>query len=228
MACTAVSVWAQEGAPPASGSEGYAPAIAYPDNGFSWLHHASTAEEGMLRGAAAFVEAAGKGNYYHSIAAMNYQEAYRRAIENTVHRAEAYYARRDLWSDHQERYRRKPLDMEGYEKLAAARSPARLTGDQYNPESGAIRWPYPLDSAVFAEHRKRVEGLLSDRSVDNSGWGSRNFEMIRREVAAMKEVLEAGRQTLDLNSYINALEFLESVEWEGRFAPGPDGLPTNP
>lgn len=219
-ASAAPAVLAQEAAPQASSEQGYTPAIAYPDNGFSWLHHASTAEEGIFRGAAAFVESAGKSNYYSSLAAVNYQEAYRRAIENTVKRTEAYYARRDLWSDHQERYRRKPLDMQGYQKLAAARSPERLTAEQYDAESGAIRWPFPLDGAVFGEHRKAIVNLLNERSVENSGWGSRNFEMIRREVSEMKEILEAGRDAVELNLYINALEFLESVEWEARFTPG--------
>ncbi|QEG40150.1 hypothetical protein [Roseimaritima ulvae] len=218
-AWTAPALLAQDAAPQSS-SDGYAPAIAYPDNGFTWLHHASTVDEGRLRGAAALVESAGKSNYYNSLAAVNFQEAYRRAIDNTVRRTEAYYARRDLWSDYQERYRRKPLDMSGYQKLAAARSPERLTVDEYDAESGAIRWPFPLDGAVFGEHRETILKLLNDRSVENSGWGSRNYEMIRREVSEMKEILEAGRDSIELNLYINALEFLESVEWEARFAPG--------
>ncbi len=205
---------------PARTSSGYAPAIAYPDNGFTWLRHSSTSDEGILRGAGALAEGVGRGNYYNSLAAVNLQEAYRRAIENSVYRTEAYYARRDLWYDQQEQYRRKPLDMAGYEKLASARSPERLSPEQYDPETGNIRWPYPLDAAVFAEHRKAAEKLLSERSVENSGWGSRNYERIRREVSAMKELLEAGRPGIELDLYINALQFLESVQWEARFVPG--------
>jgi len=36
----------------------------------------------------------------------------------------------------------------------------------------------------------------------------------------MKELLEAGRPGIELDLYINALQFLESVQWEARFVPG--------
>ena len=147
LASVATPLVAQEPVPAAQirqPSQAYAPAVAYPDGGFTWLDHASTAEEGILRGAGALAEGAGKYNYYTSLGAVNFQEAYRRAIENNLLRTEVYYAKQDLWHDHQERYRRNPLDMEGYAKLAAARSPDRLGSEQYDAETarsvGPIRW----------------------------------------------------------------------------------------
>ena len=88
-----------------------------------------------------------------------------------------------------------------------------------------------MDAAVFAEPRSAIETLLKERSVENSGWGSRNYEMIRRAVSAMQDILDAGREGLDLNRYIHATQFLESVDWEARFAPGSErgnGVPPEP
>jgi hypothetical protein len=201
--------------------------IAYPSSDFSWLRHSSTATEGRLRGAANFVESAGKGNYYHSLAALNYQEAYRRALANAVYRADAYYARQDLWFDHQEKYRRKPLDLEGYQKLAASRSPNRLTTEQYDAESGAIRWPYPLDGDAFSGSRKEVQKHLSERSVENAGWGSRNYADLRQHVEAMRSLLDSARESLAPDQFVLADSFLDSVLWEGRFVPDA-ALPNEP
>lgn len=219
------NVFAQdEGAEKEVSSSANEPAIAYPSSNFSWLRHSSTAEEGALRGAAAFVEASGQANYMNSLGAMNYQEAYRRAIENSVNRLEAYYTRRDLWHDHQERYRRKPLDQEGYSKLAAVRTPDRLSSEQYDAETGALRWPFPLDADAFTEARESVEKRLAERSVENAGWGSRHYEMLRRDVEAMRKILEAGRKSLSPDQMVVADSFLDSVLWEGRFVPDAEQL----
>src|SRR5690606_15137586 len=88
---------AQEAADTTGGATpGYVPAVRYPDSGSTFLRHSSTAAEGAMRGAAAYVRAAGAANLDHSLAAMNYQEAVRRSLENTLKYAETYYARRDL------------------------------------------------------------------------------------------------------------------------------------
>lgn len=215
-----------EGAAAETSSAGNEPAIAYPSSNFNWLRHSSTAQEGALRGAAAFVEAQGQANYMNSLGALNYQEAYRRAIENSVNRLEAYYVRKDLWHDHQEKYRRRPLDEEGYNKLAASRTPNRLTADQYDTETGELRWPYPLDAKAFTEAREAVEKRLAERSVDNAGWGSRHYEQLRRDVEAMREILSSGRTVLAPDQYVRADSFLDSVLWEGRFVPDVDQFTT--
>lgn len=209
----------EEGANAKTSSGGYEPAIAYPSSNFTWLDHSSTADEGIMRGAAAFVEARGKGNYYNSLAAVNYQEAYRRAIENSVKQLEGYYVRKDLWHDHQEKYRRKPLDLEGYSRLAASRSPSRLTAEQYDAETGGLRWPFPLDADYFAEARNAVEKRLAERSADNAGVGSRHYEELRRDVEAMRTMLNTGRTILAPDQFVNADAFLDSILWEGRFVP---------
>lgn len=216
-------VSAQEPGPanPETETDNYrTPAIAYPSSDFNWYRHASTAQEGALRGAGAYVQSLGQANYYSSLAAINFQEAYRRGLENMVYRAEAYYARRDVWHGYQERHRRKPLEPEGYARLAAERSPGRLTEAVFDPDTGKIQWIYPLDAALFAPHREAIEELFAERTPSDSGRNSRNYEKIRTEVAAMKNLLEGGEQGLRTLKLIHAMRFLESVEYEARFAVG--------
>lgn len=57
--------------------------VEVPINNWTYYRHASTFEEGALRGYAATVQAVGQTNYANSLAAVNFAEAYRRQIENS-------------------------------------------------------------------------------------------------------------------------------------------------
>jgi hypothetical protein len=201
---------------------GYQPAIRYPDQGFSWLRHSSTIGEGHARGVAALTRAMGAANYDHSLAALNYQEAYRRGLENAVRRTEAYYARRDLWYDYQEARRRERLTFEGYANLAESKAPDRLASEQFDPETGQLMWPHTLDGEAFLPLREQIEARLMERSVQDSGYGSRNYEEIRRLVGTMRQMLQAEREMFPSHLYVRTQMFLDSVEWEARFLPAED------
>lgn len=198
---------------------GYAPAIRYPDQSLSFLDHSSTAGEGYLRGAGALARGVGAANLDHSLAAMNYQEAYRRSLENSLRYAETYYARRDLWFDYQEATRREPLSMEGYRRIAEAEGANRLTAEQIDLETGKIRWPALLEADVLEPYRITVEEALANRSVSEVGLGSRTYERVRRSVEAMRAILDRNRKSLPSHLYVNATQVLDSVQFESRFAP---------
>lgn len=198
---------------------GYAPAVRLPDNGFSFLHHSSTAAEGYFRGAGAYVRAVGDANLSNSLANLNNQEAYRRALENTLKYAETYYAKRDLWFDYQERHRRPPLTMEGYARLAAEAGADRLAADQFDQESGKVAWPVLLQAEVLKPYRNGIDDALANRSLTDIGLGSRTYEVVRANTAAMQDILDRYRKDIPSYLYVNSTKFLESVLFEARFAP---------
>lgn len=198
---------------------GYAPAVRYPDNGFTFLHHSSTAGEGYLRGAAAYTRALGAANLDNSLAAMNYQEAYRRSLENALLYAQTYYAKRDLWFDYREKTRRKPLTPEGYRRLAEAAGAGRLTLDQFDPETGELRWPALLQANVLQPYRDEVNEAMATRSVHDTGMASRTYERVRIATEAMEGILDTHKTSIPSHLYVNAVKFIESVRLESRFAP---------
>lgn len=224
LAIPVVQARAQEAA--GDSDSGYQPAVRYPDSGFDFLHHSSTATEGALRGAGALTRSAGAANLDHSLAALNYQEAQRRSLENALKYAETYYARRDLWFDYREANRREPLTMEGYQRLAEAKGADRLAADRFDPETGRIRWPDLLQADVLEPYRQQIEEILRSRSITDVGYGSRTHEQVRQLVDAMRSVLERNRKELPTHLYVNADQFLDSVEFESRFAP-PSGADEN-
>lgn len=198
---------------------GYAPAIRYPDQGFTFMRHSSTVAEGAFRGAADYVRAVGQANLDNSLAAMNYQEAVRRSLENSLKYAETYYARRDLWFDYQEEHQRKPLTMEGYRKLSEAAGAPRLAPEQFDAQTGHVRWPDLLQAKVLEPYRVRIDQALATRSNDDYGFGSKAYEEVRSMSEAMQEILDRNRKAVPSHLYVHATQFLRSVAFEARFAP---------
>jgi hypothetical protein len=211
------AVRAQDNQQRVASDPGYAPAIRYPEGGFTFLRHSSTATEGAFRGAAAYVRSLGAANLDNSLAAMNYQEAYRRALQNTLKYAETYYAKRDLWFDYKEATRRKPLTMDGYRKLAAAAGADRLRPDQYDPETGNVRWPELLQAEILAPYREKIDEALASRSSTEAGLGSRTYEVVRQMTKSMEQILEKYEEKLPTHLYVHSSKFLESVLLEARF-----------
>ena len=201
------------------GNPGYAPAVRMPGNGFSFVHHSSTAAEGFLRGSGEYVRAVGDANLNNSLANMNNQEAVRRALENTLKYAETYYARRDLWFDYQERRSRKPLTMEGYARLAAEAGADRLAAEEFDPESGKVVWPVLLQARVLEPYRVGIDEALAQRSLTNNGIGSRTYEVVRANTAAIQDIIDRYRKDIPSYLYVDSTKFLESVLFEARFAP---------
>lgn len=220
----AASVSAQDAPPPDVPrfqvvNPGYAPAVRMPDNGFSFLHHSSTAAEGYFRGAGAYVRAVGDANLSNSLANLNNQEAYRRALENTLKYAETYYAKRDLWFDYQERTSRPPLTMEESARLAAEAGADRLTSEHYDANTGKVMWPVLLQAQVLQPYRDGIDDALANRSLTENGIGSRTYEVVRANTAAMQDILDRYRKDIPSYLYVNSTKFLESVLFEARFAP---------
>src|SRR5690349_7696341 len=67
------------------------PSFGYGYGDYGYGYHASTFEEGVLRGKAALAQGLGQANYYNSLAAINYQDAYSRSIKNRQAAVDAYF-----------------------------------------------------------------------------------------------------------------------------------------
>src|SRR5215213_1967655 len=66
----------------------------YPSYDYGYGYHASTFEEGVLRGYAALATGIGQGNYLNSLARINNEEARTKYIKNRELAAQTYFAMR--------------------------------------------------------------------------------------------------------------------------------------
>lgn len=216
----AVSAWASSG----YGQQNQV-AVA-PFYNWSYQHHASTIEEGYLQGAASVLQSAGQANYANSLAAVNYQEAYRRQIENSRLYVQVFLERREMVRQYLDKYGDHPPTREQLERIAKSALPDRLSADEYDPVTGKLVWPHILRDESYTPFRKRIDELMASRTPENSGDGSPWQRELHQLVDTMKRVLKQNIDTVTAQQYARAKWFLLSLDYEGTLEFG-QAVPNN-
>lgn len=195
------------------------PIALAPINNWNYQHHASTFEEGYFRGAASVLQAQGEANYTSSLAAVNFQEAYRRQLENSRLYVQVFLERREMVRQYLDRYGEHPPTREQLERVAKAALPDRLTADEYDPVSGKLVWPHILRDAAYEPFRRRIDELMASRTPENSGDGSPWQRELHQLVDGMQRLLKQNIDSVTAQQYARAKWFLISLNYEGMLSP---------
>jgi len=187
------------------------PAIAAPIQNWSYIHHSSTATEGALRGQAEVISAAGTYRYMDSLAIVNYQEAYRRAIENRHARVKRYFEERAIVFEYREKYWPKAFVGEP-RRLANERAmPKKLTTRQFNGQKGTLNWPYELKDAKYKVAKDTIDGYFAHANGHERGMGTECEVEVTRLCSAMKTLVFDRSNDFTPDQKIYTSEFLRSV-----------------
>ena len=124
---------------------------------------ASTVEEGWQRGHADISRARGDANLSNSQAASNLQDAYSKAINNSVDAVSAYWERRNI-NEQQRASRRR--ERRSYTKYRNQLHP--LTAEDFDRTTGTINWPEALASPEYTQYREQFDAIFKKRAQD--GW----------------------------------------------------------
>lgn len=192
--------------------------IAPPISNWSYQRHSSTATEGYLRGQASVIQAVGQAVYLDSIAAVNYQEAARRHIENHNLYVKNYLENRELNHQFREKYAAVPPTKEQWARITEASLPDRLTPEQYDPSTGRLVWPHILRGEEYAAFRERIDELIATRTPDNSGNGSPSQRELSALVDGMKLLLKNNIDNVSASQYGAAKWFLLSLDYEAELS----------
>ncbi len=192
-----------------------AQSTAYAPNNWTYYHHASTAEEGFLRGQAAAVQAIGQANYANSLAAVNYADAYRRQLENSRLYVQTVIENRERIISFRERYSPTPLSREVWEQLSRNGLPDRLTKEQL--DNARVTWPHVLRMEQYTALRESIDTLVALRTTDNSGDGSPSQRELQTMIGAMKMLLKENINTITAGQYGHAKWFLTCLDYEMKF-----------
>lgn len=195
--------------------------LPYPGYGSGWLHHSSTLEEGIQRGAADITRAVGERNYLNSLAAINFQDAYSRFLKNQAQRVDTFFYMRQTNREQRANYAPKRFSLEQYTALAKNSAPDRLTEQEYDRTNGRINWPSALYSDDFALERDALERAFRSRSGDAFGPASEFYEVVRARTDAMDRTLQSYLGSLEPIQYMAAKNFLRSLGYEARYSPVP-------
>lgn len=181
---------------------------------WSYQRHASTPTEGYLRGQASVLQAAGQTNYANSLAAVNFQEAYRRQLENSRLYVQTFFERRELANQYFEKYKPAPLTKEQWERISQASLPDRLSPQEYDPVTGKLVWPHILRTEQYAALRNRVNELMAARTPENSGDGSPTQKELSQLIDGLKLLLKENIDSVTPQQYAGAKWFLLSLDYE--------------
>ncbi len=194
------------------------PAIAQPIANWSYTGHSSTLTEGALRGQSAVISSMGQTVYLDSLAAINYAEAYKRAIENSVALTKSYYERREIRDEYMQKYGEKAFVGEARRKFIEYYQPKRLSAQEFNSQNGKLSWPHILRQQQFAPVKEKIDEVFAIRDSSNSGDGSVTHREIYPLCNALTGLLRENIGNMTSDQYINGLEFIRSVELESRTA----------
>lgn len=179
--------------------------------------HASTLEEGVLRGSADFIRSLGQGIAAAGQGAVAFEEANRLAIENRAKAIQAYYEARRTNKEYQDAVRRMP-DAEAVRRYLEAQRPKRLTWYDLGV-AGDLHWPAYLMSPKFAESREQIERLFGQRTYKGVLSNQEQAQVDELADAMMDELrMEVGR--LRPSEYVKAKQFLVSLKYEARLPVG--------
>jgi len=172
-------------------------------------HHASTAEEGILRGWADVVRAKGLYNAMTSQALIYQAEAYRKQVENQVARTQAYFTMRDI-----NRQARFGNHTPSAPKMAAASQPqARPAVPPPSPletagvTRGVVRWPAALQDERYAGYRQVVERLVA-KNYQCGGLVDKERSMLTHASRAMAGELKNRIRNCSPQEYVDAKQLL--------------------
>lgn len=193
-------------------------AVIAPINNWSYQNHASTAAEGFLQGQAAVVRSVGEANYMNSVAAVNFQEAVRRNIENHGLYVRTKIENKELNRQYRERYAAPQMTQERWQRVIAASLPDRLTADQFDSATGRLVWPHILRGNEYKAFRDPIDELLASRTPETTGDGSPNQRELDQLVKGMMALLKSNIDTVSASQYGAAKWFLMSIAYEAKHA----------
>ena len=194
------------------------PAIAQPIANWSYTGHSSTLVEGALRGQSAVISSVGQTIYLDSLAAVNYAEAYKRVIENSVALTKSYYERRAFRDEYFQKYGPRAFVGDARKKFIEYYQPRRLSAQEFDSQNGKLTWPHILRQQQFAPVKEQIDHVFEKRVAAESGDGSASHREILQLCNALTGLMRENIGAMTADQYVNGLEFVRSIELEAKTA----------
>lgn len=183
---------------------------------FGGYRHASTYEEGVLRGYADLTRAHGESAYWHSLASINRQEAFAKYLQNREQKTETHFRMQAINRAAREAKRPQRLTTEQYAVLAKKQAPDRLNEQQYDRALGRLNWPAVLTSKQFAAEREILNAAFAARTPSDAGVGSVFSSGVRELTSSMQDRLRSQMGSLNQMEYLAAKKFLAGLAIEAQ------------
>ena len=178
-------------------------------------HHASTAAEGYLRGAAAAIHAQGEYNRMTAQAMLAAEQARQLRIQNHELAVRTRYAIQQANQQARANARRPRITNEEAEQMAAKARPSQLSPRAFNAQTGHISWPAALAGKEFGQARQQMESLFA-RRVSSGRLGDDDVVRANEVAKTILTKLKGQVRKIRPMEYTAALRFSQQLAYEAR------------
>lgn len=185
----------------------------YSDRSYATYHHASTAEEGALRGMGDLVRSHGEANLMNSEAAGNYEDARAKNLDNRLKATDTYFQMRAVNKQYREAERTPRSTSEQLFRRAREAAPKSLSPTELDPFTGEVDWPIVLRGPAFAAERSVVDDVFAHRFSSSGVTTAEAFQQVNDALASMQSVLKTNIRDYPSGDYIKAKNFLRSLSY---------------
>jgi hypothetical protein len=138
------------------------------------VDQAATAGESYARGISGIISSQGQKNVDDSQARINNQDAYSKAIDNSVKSVSAYWEKRDIYAERQAQdFQKIAAERQRY---VARRGSLDLSPEEFDRTTGAISWPKILEAKTYDSYRTTLDQLFHDRSYNGALTGDQYMQ----------------------------------------------------
>lgn len=182
---------------------------------YPWAsYHASTAEEGLARGMANLVWAAGEANLRNSQAAINYEQARSANFDNRLKATETYFEMRKMNKAYRDAEKSPPASTQDLYRWAKEGAPKRLTPTELDPLTGEINWSVALLGNKYTGHRQKLDDLFASRATHHGRLTQEQHASVRDTTMSFLNDLKNDIRAFAPNDYLAARKMLESLAYE--------------
>lgn len=175
------------------------------------MDQASTVGESYARGASDMMRASGERNLMNSQAAINAEDAYSSAIDNSIKSTNAFWERRAIYEQH-EQQKLYEIGQDRQRKLAR-HGLQSFTPDEFDRTTGTINWPKVLTQSQYDEYRNTLDQLFHKRA-EVGYLTSEEYLLAQQTNKAFRDALSHQRDMYPRNILTQMLYFILKLNRE--------------
>lgn len=155
----------------------------------------------------------GEVNKLNAEAMIAYEEAKSRNILNRLLWTETYFKMREINREARKIERDPPVDNERAKRLAKKAAPRPLTEEEFNKNTGEVKFPIVLKDKNFQTYRINLQYQLKTFvQLENKDYES--YNSLRRSIEFLLNMLKDNAKKYEMAEYGQAKTFLESLLYE--------------
>ena len=181
---------------------------------------AVTAGQAAAYGLSDVIRSEGYANLQNSEAAMNWEDAKTKQIENRDKWTNTYFDMRRTNRESRRSENGPAVTHDQAIRFAKAAAPPRLTSAQLDPVTGHIEYPLVLTAKDYESYRQELNRLFADRAATGGSLQFEQFQKIQGTVSKFIDALKENVSRYPAGDYGRARTFLDSLGNEPRFPAG--------